>query len=87
MSVNHNLNTNYHALGFADSLLKNCPYNHSRYADSWWNEPYSIDRSCWKVGAQVTLLGVRWGKGHWGGFFELGVGHQGVLLGGISYRF
>ncbi|MBO4802264.1 MAG: hypothetical protein J5545_10430 [Bacteroidaceae bacterium] len=26
-------------------------------------------------------------KTHWSGFCELGVGHQGILLGGVSYRF
>ena len=50
-------------------------------------EDISIDRSKWKLGAQITLFGVRWGNDQLGGFFELGVGHQGILIGGISYRF
>lgn len=61
-------------------------YRHLCFKGHFDGVPYSTDRSKWKLGTQVTLLGVRWGKEHWGGFFELGVGHQGYFIGGISYR-
>ena len=36
---------------------------------------------------QASLLGCEVGGIHWRGFAELGIGEQGIILGGVRYRF
>lgn len=41
----------------------------------------------WRICPYLTLFGLDFGKGALHGFFEIGVGVQGFLSAGISYRF
>lgn len=54
-------------------------YNESTYED--------FDESEWHVNWQISAIGVEVGGKALRGFAELGTGEQGILLGGVRYKF
>lgn len=62
------------------------------YAVAFENEKYSVSTYKEKDSGvfpnfQISLVGAEVGSRQWRGFAEMGFGEQGILMGGLRYRF